>query len=387
MHFVDYIHSLIHLVYDKMNDEKEILERKIEIQDMAERQHEYFNCQSTCCISVGLGKSSLAIRRIIKAFNKNENAKIIFSSARELHLDNFKRELIKFNHEDLIDRIIFCCHKSLTKYYDVEFDLYLCDESHMQISLYLPFLAQLYDLNPDVEILCLSGTPKKNHPQFFELEQYVPISYTKLIDDAIDKKILNNYNIHIIFVDMNEKEKRNYHYWFNRYKANNIGYSFELQKTKSILKHIEHKERFTKLLLDTQFKDKKVLIYAGTIDLAERLDRHTYHSKLSKKQRVENYENFYNDKIYHLVNVNGIKESVSIPNLKYGIITYIDASRQSTEQAIGRFCRLPVDEEAHIYILCVRDTIEEKWIQKALSYLDSNKIKYYNARDIEKKLR
>jgi len=106
----------------------EQVRKKIEIQEEAEKAHEKFNCQSTVCMSVGLGKGKLAINRIEKQFIKNPNAKILFSGAREIYLQSFKKELKKFNHEDWIDDIIFCCVASLKNYNKEKFDLVIVDK-------------------------------------------------------------------------------------------------------------------------------------------------------------------------------------------------------------------------------------------------------------------
>lgn len=93
-----------------------------QIQLEAEEAHEFKNCKSTCALSVGLGKSKIAINRIEKILNKNPKANILFSSAREVYLENFKLELIKFDHENWLDKIDFCCNKSLKnkdKIYDI----------------------------------------------------------------------------------------------------------------------------------------------------------------------------------------------------------------------------------------------------------------------------
>jgi superfamily II DNA or RNA helicase len=61
-----------------------------------------------------------------------------------------------------------------------------------------------------------------------------------------------------------------------------------------------------------------------------------------------------------------LKESVSIPNLKYGLVLGIESSQSSKIQLIGRFCRLAVEDISHIYFFVGRGTIEEKWVYNGL---------------------
>lgn len=322
------------------------IEKKNIIQSEAEEAHENKNCRSTCCLSVGLGKGVLAIKRLNKAFNKNENFKALFVAPRKIHLENFKKEIIKFESEHLFNNTIFLCNKSLRKVENDFFDICIIDESHMEIDLYLDFIKKTIRINPSVEILCLTGTPKVQHENFRELNNYVPVSYEKIIDNAVKDKILNDYNIHVIFTNLNNVERREYEKYLRRKRYEeeqlreigvvNTSYDFLTNKIKTILRNSEEKLEFTDYLLKTALKDKKTLIYLGFIYQTELFKCPSYHSKLTKEERKKNYESFVNGELLHLTNVNGLKESVSIPNLKYGIITYVDSSRQSMEQIVGK---------------------------------------------------
>lgn len=356
----------------KFNESKDLIQKEAEI------AHIQFNCRSTIALSVGLGKSRLAINRIIKKFEENENAKVIITSSREVYVSNFKKEFEVFNKSELIEKITFCCNKSLKKFESSLWDIIIVDESHLEISIYLPFISAAFKANKNIEIMCLTGTPKiiKEYEELYEI---APISYTKKIDASIEEGLLNDYMIHVFNYTLTGTEFKSYNYWYQRYQQSfKRGFSFELQKVKSILNNLSSKVDYTNYLLQNKLKDRKVLVYAGCIKQSELLGIPTFHSDLKKEQKNEIYNGFYNTEFLHLINVSGLKESVSIPGLSRGILMSIESSEISMTQKIGRFCRLALDEKAHIIILCAENTVEKNWLNNALKKLDKSKIKNYN---------
>lgn len=376
------------------------LKAKIELQKEAETEHERLNCRSICCLSVGLGKTNVLINRLEKRFIKDKNSKILFATAREIYIENFLSELRKFNHEDWIDKIDTCCIASLKNYEKNIYDFICIDEFHKSSERSYLFIEDQYRNNPDIEILCLTGTPKKfSYP-------LLPISYSKTIDEAIEENLLNDYSIEIIYhkledihktiniqtknTNYSQTEELRYKYLINRYNKNrltsNRKFPFELVQLKQFFKNLQTKENIANNLILTRLKDKKTLIYAGSIEQATNLDLFAYHSKLSKEDRKTNYTNFFNGDITKLVNVEGLRESVSIPNLTDILLLSPDASESAFAQKLGRNLRLTVDQTANFIVLCAKGTIEEEWLNKAISKLDSSKIiKIYIWRKKEQK--
>lgn len=376
------------------------LQEKIKIQKEAEKEHERIGCRSTCALSVGMGKGKIAINRISKKIKK-KNVKILFSSAREVYLDNFKMELEKFKHKAWIDKIDFCCNKSLKNKKDI-YDLIIIDESHKEVDLYLDFLKSQIEKNKDVEILCLTGTPIEKGSDLFSkdsLYNIVPISYKKTIDSAISENLLNDYTITVLYHDLSNTELANipphYHgrknlteveyyshinalYEKSKLRPKKAAFSYELGLLKLFFKNLKSKEILAKTLLNKKLKDRKVLVYAGSIEQSENFNLKCYHSNLSKEERKQNYSDFFNDKFKHLINVEGLREAVSIPNLTDLLLLSPDASYSAFEQKLGRGCRLAVNQKANFIVLCAKNTIEEFWVEKAIKNLDIKKIqKFY----------
>ena len=350
------------------------LDKKIQIQKEAILAHLKMNKRSCICTSVGTGKSYMAISRIT---SYNSQSKILFVGAREIYSENFKKELIKSKNEKWIENITFICTGSLHHYEGEYWDLMINDESHKMTDQLIKSIPKIIATNNNVEILCLTGTPKKYSPLYL----YCPISYEKFIDDAIEEQLINDYKITIVKHGLTKKEYSKYLFFYKKweeFKEDNpiyTGFPSEMSMLKSVLKNLESKEEACKYLLDKYLQQKKTLIYAGTIKQSKKMQIEMFHSQMEESKRWDNYEAFVKGDINWLVNVNSLKEAVSVPGLQYIIIMAADAASDSMQQIVGRALRLVVGQIASIIILCAKNTIEEKWVEKALFKLDQNKIK------------
>lgn len=373
------------------------IELKQELQKEAEEAHLKIGKKSTICAGVGSGKSVIAINRIksyLKLKRKPQN--IIFAGARELYLSTFKQELIKWDLEEEISKITFCCVASLKNYTDKDWDLIIIDESHLDVERIISFLH--FYKNKNTEILLLTGTPLKEDSEIGkQLYKICPISYRKSLDDSISQTIVNDYRIRIIYHKLDDEDKYikygnffqsennkyNFLYkcYLNSFSQGRKKFPFELMQLKQFFKNLKSKEQIANLLL-SKIKGK-VLVYAGNIEQCDRIGTFCYHSSMLKANREYNLKNFIDGNIDVLFNVNGIRESANIPNLKYGIIMAPDASPNAFEQIIGRFSRLLIGEIAEVVVLCAKNTVEEQWLNGAMRKLDKNKISKINLEEIE----
>lgn len=373
----------------------ETLELKIALQKEAELAHIALNCRSTVALSMGTGKSMVAINRIEAKLKTNKKAKILFCGARELYLENFKVELKKFKHQSWIPKITFTCIQSLHKYTHISYDLIIVDESHLLVKSYITFLEKQYKANPSIELLCLTGTPIQKNKR---LNNLVPISIHKTIDHSIDNDLLNDYEIKVIkhSLDTNKNihvktdrynfftsEEASYKRLVSKYYSASYneegdwisgGFNKEGQYLKTFFKNSEAKKKIVLDLLKKHAEDK-VLIYAGSIPQADSFKLPVYHSKIQKDIRQKTYSQFCKIDKGILVNVDGIKESVTIPKLNIAIIMHCGSNPSGLAQMLGRVSRLiPKEETALVYILVYKDTIEEDWFEKASKELKQHKI-------------
>lgn len=372
------------------------IELKEQLQQEAEKAHIAIGKKSMICAGVGSGKSVIAINRIKSYLKAKKQPQIIFSGARELYLNTFKQELKKWDLEDQIDKIQFCCVASLKNYTKKEWDMIIIDEAHLDVERILSFLH--FYKNKKTEILLLTGTPISETGDIGkELYKICPISYRKSLDDSISDTIVNDYRIRIVYHSLDEDDKyikygnffqseRNkynflYKCYVNSFNSGRKKFPFELMQLKQFFKNLKSKEKAANLLLNKI--NSKVLVYAGNIEQCDKMGTYCYHSSMKKQDREKNLEDFINGNIDVLYNVNGIRESANIPNLKFGLIMAPDASPNAFEQIIGRFSRLLIGETADVVVLCAKNTIEEQWLNGAMRKLDRNKISKINLEEIE----
>src|SRR5690606_33748451 len=94
---------------------------------------------------------------------------------------------------------------------------------------------------------------------------------------------------------------------------------------------------------------EKCLIFANTIEQAEKLSAFSFHSKNPNSD--ENLEMFNKDEIQFLSCVEQISEGANINNLKNSIILHLYGNNRRGHQKIGRCLRLAVNDIATIHVL------------------------------------
>jgi superfamily II DNA or RNA helicase len=195
----------------------------------------------------------------------------------------------KFEVEELLERITFSTYLSLTKHDPEEYDILILDEAHSLKATALPFLIKYRG-----RILGLTGTP----PKYLTSEkgqlmmEYYPIKYVFKTDKAVENEILNDYHIYVHYLDLNRNKtiqtkqgwmtsERAQYDWITREIDGAIGNSLMFKTIQRInfLKQFNTKEWYAKNLLEELDQKEKVIIFANTIDQAERLCKHSHHSK------------------------------------------------------------------------------------------------------------
>lgn len=128
-----------------------------------------------------------------------------------------------------------------------------------------------------------------------------------------------------------------------------------------------------KKLLDIT-KGKRRVIFTGSIDQCIEIgdDTGIIHSKLSMKDVQERIIDFNRKKIATLYSVYMIRESANLTDIEVGIMTQLDSKKLSFTQVLGRLLR---GENPVIYVMCVKNTQDEKYLQPIL---DSPLSKYIN---------
>jgi superfamily II DNA or RNA helicase len=338
-------------------------------------------------ISMGVGKTRIAIQHLQRCYNPMVEALVVIPkhSVAQAWID----EIGKMKLESLLTHITFTTYLSINKYNPNNYDIVYLDECHSLLNTHTPFLSKFGG-----KILGLTGTP----PSHAESEKgilvntYCPIKYSFTVDEATDSKILNDYRIIVHNLELSKlpslkKQKKNGGHWFTSeikdyaYSTGRVDESQTIKQKQfaSIMRmralmDYNTKEVYAKELA-IKLKDK-CLIFANTQKQADKICKHSYHSK--NKKSDENLELFSDGRIDMLACVLQLSEGVSIPNLKQGIILHSYGNERKSAQRIGRLLRLNPTETAVCHILCYTNTQDQVWVNNALKDFDKAKIKYYN---------
>lgn len=337
-------------------------------------------------ISMGVGKTLIGLKHIER--ETTNLMKVLVIAPKKSIFTSWIDDAGKFGLKHLISRITFSTYRSFIKHDPTEYDIIYLDECHSLLDSHRLFLD-----NFKGKILGLTGTPPryKNSEKGRLVNQYCPIIYEYLTDEAIDHNILNDYKIivHKISltgkrvvpvtaksgkVNFNTSEVQSYEYWNKRLDEAVTAKSVQISRIQRMkaIQNFPSKERYAKMLLNSI--DTKCIVFANTQDQADRLCEHSYHSQNSDSE--ENLKLFKDGKINKLSSVLQLSEGVNIPNLKQGIIMHAYGNERKSSQRIGRLLRLNPDDTAIVHILCYVRTIDEKWVEAALDGFDQNKIEW-----------
>lgn len=338
-------------------------------------------------ISMGVGKTRIAIQHLQYCYNPLIEVLVVIPkhSVAQAWID----ELEKMNLSSLVKHITFTTYLSINKHKPTEYDVLYLDECHSLLGTHEPFLAMFTG-----RILGLTGTPPKDHKSIKGqmVNKYCPIKYKFTVDQATDSNILNDYKIivHQLVLSkipaLKKKNKAGGHWYTTEQKDYNYvsGRVAEAQTPKQMqfaaimrmraLMEYNTKELYAKSLANSL--GTKCIIFANTQKQADKLCKHSYHSK--NPQSEDNLELFSDGRIDRLSCVLQLSEGVSIPNLKQGIIMHAYGNERKSSQRIGRLLRLNPSETAICHILCYIGTQDEVWVRNALKDFEPTKIKYHN---------
>lgn len=333
-------------------------------------------------MTVGAGKTKIGLDYINSL---PDHFKVLIAAPKLAIFKSWIDDADKFELSELLKRITFTTYLSLTKHNPEDYNIFIADEAHSLKSSSLPFLSEFRG-----RILGLTGTP----PKYVQSEkgrimaEYYPIKFVFKTDQAVANEILNDYHIFVHYVSLNSnktlKTKQGWYTseqaqyeWIAREVENASPRDFMFKNIQRInmLKQFESKEHYAKKLMRELPVNEKSIIFANTIDQAERLCKDTHHSKVKNSC----LEDFKMGHIKHLSCVEQLSEGINIPNLKNAIILHsYSGSSPKAQQKLGRIMRLPTDQLAIIHILCYKNTVDVRWVNDNLKNYDINKITKLN---------
>lgn len=332
-------------------------------------------------VSMGVGKTYIGLQYIAEHLINGEV--LVVAPKRDI-FQSWIDDASKFGLSDLLKHITFTTYISLTKHNPEDYSIVILDEAHTTKGSHTEFLDHYKG-----RILGLTGTPPKwlQSEKGVMMQRFYPIVYSYRVEQAVGHNILNDYRIFVHKVQLNEantletkqgwktSERKNYE-WLRRQiedAPNDKQAFFKQIMCINAIKQYQSKEQYVKKCLSLIPESEKCLIFANTIEQAERLCKNSHHSK---KKNSDDLDDFKKGNITRLSAVEQLSEGVTIPNLRHIIIMHSYGNEKKASQKIGRALRLNPEEVSKIHVLMYENTIDEKWVKRALEEFNPEKIKY-----------
>jgi len=285
--------------------------------------------------------------------------------------------------------ITYTTHLSLHKHKDQKFDLVILDEIHLLSDAQLDAAYDLTSINHVV--LGLTGTLSIWTESEIEQRLNLPVLAYYPIEQAIQEGVIVDYKITVIKTPLDNKivqtlkgkdrtEKKHFDActWvidqLERQGKNTM--HLRLKRMRIIQSSIA-KVRLTKVILE-KYKDERVLVFCGTTNSADSLGIPSHHSKSPDK---EGFKKFAEGEGNHMAVVKIGNTGVTYKPLNKVIINYFDSNAENLAQKINRCMAMEYnnpEKKAVIYILSTDESVEEKWLNKALEFFDKDKINVVN---------
>ena len=298
--------------------------------------------------------------------------------------DAWKNEFTIMDYDTT--RVTYTTHLSLKKHVTEWWDVIILDECHLLSSAQVEICK---DIQPGVSILALSGTLSSSTENYLYNNLQLPVVAEYPIAQAIEEGVIADYEITIVSVPLDNLIKQNYKSVFLTEKAMFDRYGWIITKLENqgndtmfprlarmrIIQHSLAKQRKTVQLLQ-EFKDERVLVFCGLTDIADNLGILSYHSKSNEKDL---FEDFISGKGNHMAVVRIGATGITFTPLNRIIINYFSSSDEDLVQKVMRSLSFEFanpNKIAKIIIITSTEETELKWLRKALSMFQTNKINY-----------
>jgi len=354
-------------------------------------------------VSMGMGKTRIGLKDMQREIDQDVSG---FITREDRFLVAVPGTAIKQSWVDeahamgvahLLSSIDFVTYLSLPKSAHGYKKVYL-DECHSLKNKHYGWLYEHVQFHGG-KVLGLTGTKPRfvNSESGKLVQQFCPMVYEYITDEAITDGLLNDYKIIVHRIPLSRErdfkidykksdgtpasftvsEIDNYDYWTNKLASARMPKETEMLRLQrmSAMKKWRGKEKYMAFLRDQS--EDKTLLFTNTKEQAIRQCAHQYYS--GNPQNKANLELFKKGEIVRLACVQQLNQGVNIAGLKRGIIWHSYGNEKQAAQKIGRFLRLNPSERATVHILMYANTVDENWVEGALRDFDQSKVIYIDS--------
>lgn len=263
-------------------------------------------------------------------------------------------------------------HKSQLAKIDLkQFKLIIVDEVHDLSNNNVKFL-----IEAKKPILGLSGSisDKTKKELFFSLRMQCVFTYTK--EQAIADKIISDYKIYLVPIDLDNKqmyyygsvattEKGYYNILCDRYdKARDYSHLAKMKAASVRARFLYNAKSKINKTIELARNHERCLIFTQPKVVADQLAT-SYHG--SSKDTLQD---FMKGKTNKLSCCKMLSMGITIPNLKTVIFHQMQGSEESAIQKCLRAMNFDDYRTAEIYVVYYKNTVDELWVKNALKTFD-----------------
>ena len=326
----------------------------------------------------GSGKSRAAILTAIK--NEFTNICIIVPTE-NLRDSNWPKELEQWAYNGSVDII---CYASASKVTGKQYQMIILDEIHRLTSLSLTFFSN----NVCKSILGLTATLPEDPEKLEMINQIAPCVYDYPLEKGIEDGVVSPFQINVLdhvldtterYIEAGSKDKRFYsteatHYAYlsklyrnHLYCGNHGAAKAWAQKRMRMLYNLKSKTTLANKLIEKGLlANERSLIFCGSIEQADLVCEHSYHSKSSEDNLIK----LKTKEINRLSCIKKLNEGENIPDMNSCLVLQCNSKELDLIQRIGRVVRWRPDHVATIWIVRTLNTQDEVWVDKALANFD-----------------
>lgn len=345
----------------------------------------------------GFGKSRCGVLATAHALKDGGRAIVLVPTV-QLQ-EQFAEEFKKWGHTALLTRVEIVCYASAHKLEGEHYEIVVCDEVHLGLS---PVYRKFFEKNTYDKILCMTATPPEEDEYKVLLKELAPTVYTITIDECVAKGLVAPYDIYCIPVELTDIERQAYKKANNLFvqckyrlggfdafnEANRIlrggpgdkgaaaQFFNSIRQRKAVVQHAENKLSLSKQIAD-HHNSEKILTFSGTNEftdmMGEELNGLVYHSGKTKKKREQILDEFKASTDAVLCSTKALNQGFDVPDVGVGIIAGLESKALPMIQRVGRLIRFKEGKRGRVYILYVKDSQEEKWMDQATKTLHNVK--------------
>ena len=340
------------------------------------------NCRGIVLSSVRSGKTRILLKTIERYF-KDKNPKVL------VLYPNIDIKLSWEKECEIIDYfpdITYCTFASISKIIEEKWDIVIIDEAHL--------------LAPDTQLVAAGDIALNNKHVIFASGTYNKDTlsdikfYTKLnlivnypTSEAIKDGIVSDFTVYVHRYNLdnskiiqfgkvkkwNSTEKKECNRLGNRIlKLSGQQKMFaSLERMRFINSCTSLIEKVNKWISEN--KNERFILFSSDEKTGLKYNLPMFNSK-SKDDSV--LKDFQSGKINQLCLLKKGSAGVTFPNLQNILITAINSNGENLEQMIGRSLLKDCENSSNIHIFVSTEEFQNKWLNSALSSINTEKIKY-----------